>query len=95
MTTVKSFVKKNHGNMFIKVRSSFDGMTDGCEYASNPQFEPVEHQERMINNTLGINGAWFVRGGGDLVRPYEDDEFVGFDIYNCCGSFFIAIKKAA
>ena len=29
--TVKSFIKKNIDDMYINVRSSFDGMTDGLE----------------------------------------------------------------
>jgi len=27
-TTLKSFIKKNSDNLFVKVESSFDGMTD-------------------------------------------------------------------
>lgn len=93
MTTIKSFVKKNQNNLFLNIKSSFNGMVDGCDYYTNPQFEAVEHKESNLNNTLGINGAWFVRGGGDLLRAYEDEQFIGFDVYNCCGSFVIAIKK--
>jgi hypothetical protein len=94
MTTVKSFIKKNHGNLYLNVKSSFDGMTDGCEYHKNSQFEKVEHTEKHCDNTLGIAGAWFVRGrSGDLLTPFDNGEYVGFDVYNCCGTFIIAVKK--
>jgi hypothetical protein len=93
MTTVKSFVKKNQGKLFINKKSSFNGMVDGCDYHKNSQFEAVIEGEDNHNNTLGIKGAWFVRDGGDLVKPYEDSEYMGFEVYNCCGSFLLAVKK--
>ncbi len=95
MTTVKSFVKKNQGNLFINIKSSFNGMVDGCDYHKGSQFQKAEHKESNFDNTLGINGAWFVRGrSGDLITPFDNGEYVGFDIYNCCGTFVIAIKAA-
>lgn len=93
MATIKSFIKKNHGNLFLNIKSSFNGMVDGCDYHKGSQFEAVEHTESFSNNKLGVQGAWFVRDGGDLLRAYEDEQFIGFDVYNCCGSFIIAVKK--
>jgi hypothetical protein len=94
MTTIKSFIKKNHGNLFINIKSSFNGMVDGCDYHSGSKFEPVEHTESHFNNKLGVSGAWFVRGrSGDLISAYDDGEYFGYDVYNCCGTFVIAIKK--
>ena len=95
MATVKSFVKKNHGSMFINIKSSFNGMVDGCDYHKGSKFKEVEHKDTHLENTLGIHGAWFVRGrSGDSVSEYNDGCFIGYEIYNCCGSFILATKAA-
>tara|TARA_R100001463_G_scaffold74997_1_gene129023 strand:+ start:2270 stop:2554 length:285 start_codon:yes stop_codon:yes gene_type:complete len=92
-TTKHTFNKiAKQDNLFIKVKSSFNGMIDGCESYDN-DFEAVEKIERNIKNTHGINGAWLVNGGRDYFENYEDDNFKGIYVYNSCGSFVIATKK--
>jgi hypothetical protein len=94
LTTVKSFIRKNP-NLYINCKSRFDGMVDCVMPCDNQGFEPVELSDRNSSNTLGIEGAWFVLGGGDRFYPHEDDNFEGIEVYNCCGSFILATRKAA
>jgi hypothetical protein len=46
-------------------------------------------------NTLGYIGIWLVNSSGNWFKPYEDDQYIGFNVYNCCGEFTVAIKKSA
>ena len=89
-TTIKSFIRKNQESLHIKPLSSFDGMVD-CVMPSESGFSPVVKTESFLDYTLGINGAWFV--GRDSYSTYSDDSFVGFAVYNCCGSFIIAVPS--
>lgn len=56
-----------------------------------------EIERRIINseNTLGYQGIWLVGSSRDHFSPYEDENFTGFEVYNCCGSFVVAVKKEA
>mgnify|MGYP001171359634 CR=1 FL=1 len=91
MATVKSFIRKNEGRLYIRTLSAFDGMTDCCERCEDRSFQPA--QPGRHKETLGIAGAWFVGGSRDSLMPIEEGEFTGFHIYNCCGSFDLAIRK--
>jgi hypothetical protein len=89
-TNFKKLLKEK--NLFINVKSSFDGMVDGCE----PQykgFQPVKTTDLHIENTLGIEGLWLVNGGRDYFRAYEDEKLQGIEITNCCGRSIIAKEK--
>lgn len=95
LATVKSFIRKNP-NLYINCKSKFDGMVDCVMPCNNQGFEPIEPDPRgFCRNTLDIKGAWFVLGGGDRFYPHEDDNFEGIEVYNCCGSFILATRKAA
>lgn len=90
LATIKSFVKKNEGNLWINVKSSFDGMTDCVEslHRGFKQATKGDHYE----NSLGIQGAWFVGQSRDYFKEYHDPIFDGFEVYNSCGSFILATK---
>ena len=88
--TFNKLVKQN--NLFIKVKSAFNGMIDGCETFNNG-FEKAESTDHCIKNTYGINGAWLVNGGRDYFTHYENDTMIGLEVYNACGSFVLATKK--
>ena len=88
--TIKSFIKKNEGKLFIKKLSSFDGMQD-CVMPDNDSFSQVQKTRFHIPHTLGIKKAWFV--GGEHYTEYKDDTFAGYKVYNCCGSFILAVIK--
>lgn len=94
-STFKSFINKNIGNLFIKNRSSFDGMVD-CVMPIEGGFTPATASTRHSNSdkyTLGINGVWLVGSSRDYFTNFEDDEFIGIEVSNCCGDFILAIKK--
>ena len=88
--TLKSFIAKNRANLFIKQKSRFDGMCDGVVYDVNAGFKPARPSVSHMKNTLGIEGAWVV--GRDLISAYTADGFTGYDVYNCTGSFVLAVR---
>lgn len=93
MATVKSFIRKNADSLHILTKSSFDGMTDGCESTGQKEFSPVKKSEQFFKNNLGIAGAWFVGSSRDSIVPFDANGYTGFSIYNCCGSFTLAVKS--
>jgi len=92
LTTVKSFLKKNKGAIYINVKSSFDGMTDGCEMQTKG-FKLAQAAEQNFSDTLGIEGAWFVGSSRDYFTAYECGQFTGIEVYNSCGKFILAVQK--
>ena len=94
MATVKSFIKKNQGKLYIKNLSNFDGMVDCVMPCNDKGFRLAQAPEvgRNHENCLNIRGAWFVLGGGDRVYEFSDGQFEGYEIYNCCGNFFLAVE---
>lgn len=91
--TLKSFVKKNREQLFVNVKSKFDGMTDGCE-SRNAGFQAAEATNHEAH-TLGVKGIWLVGSSGNYFKPYSADGFEGIVVSNCCGHFVVAIRKAA
>jgi len=90
MATVKSFIKKNR-ELYIKCKSSFDGMTDCVEQNVGSTFQKANTTDMHTEKPLGINGAWFVGRSRDHFSEYNDGMYKGIEVYNCCGSFIIAI----
>jgi hypothetical protein len=93
LTTIKSFIKKN-SELYIKNLSNFDGMVDCVMPSQETGFRKAERKEWCSDNTLGIIRAWFVRNSRVSFEVYEDDYCKGYKVYNCCGSFILATKKA-
>jgi hypothetical protein len=93
LATIKSFIKKNSEILFISKDSSFSGMDDCVMPSGVAGFKIATKTDRNIDNTLGIDGAWIVKGSRDYFSKFENEDFIGFDVYNCCGSFKIAILK--
>ena len=95
LTTLKSFVKRNKDNLYVKVDSCFDGMTDGVEYDRNAAFKKSEHQgsEHLRENTLGYDGFYLVGSSRDYFNIVEENGFIGIEAYNCCGTSILAVKK--
>ena len=98
LATVKSFINKNRENLFINVKSSFDGMTDGVEQLHGG-FMPAKKDKTVsinsdyYNTTQGIEGVWFVGGSRDYIYPYNESGFTGYRVSNSCGVFILAIKS--
>ena len=93
LATVKSFLKKNEGKIYISQKSDFDGMQDCVVPVRDKSFTLAQAPSNPMKNNLGIRGAWFVFGSADSFSLYDDGEYYGFDVYNCCGNFIVAIKK--
>lgn len=94
LATLKSFVRKNSNKLYINLRSKFNGMTDGVESVGNSFCTATVNPDDVnISHTLGIAGAWIVGSSRDSLSQYEDDTFLGIDVYNSCGRFILAIKK--
>jgi hypothetical protein len=95
LATIKSFVKKNAGKLLISTGSRFDGSVDCVMPCADKSFTPVimnDDGEYMMKATLGIQGAWFVRDSRDYFTPFEKDGLVGYEVYNSCGCFSLAVK---
>ena len=87
----KSFVRKNRENLFVKEESRFDGQVD-CVMSVADDFSKAVAAEYNHTNNLGIAGVWLVGGGRDYFTPISEGGFVGYSVWNCCGSFIVAVK---
>lgn len=103
LATLKAFIRKNRSNLQIMCKSSFDCMTDCVEQNDNAAFRPIKpyddiHGVFKINdmekNTLGIAGVWLVGSSRDYIKEYSKDGMFGYEVYNCCGSFVLALNLA-
>lgn len=95
LATIKSFINNEMKNdkLYIASLSSFDGMVDCVMPSDDKNFKKAVKSERNSENDLGVAGAWFVKGSRDSFETFENDEFKGFEVYNCCGSFILATTK--
>jgi len=92
--TFKSFIRKNEGKLYIMCKSSFDGYDDCIRHAKNQSFNPVVKKEEFMENTLGIKGLWLIEyGSKNYFYNYEDENYTGIRVSNCCGSQIIAVQK--
>lgn len=93
LATIKAFVRRNTSSLYVQQRSRFDAMEDGVRNTPNPTFRLVPPTSIDMKNeqTLGIEGAWFVRDSRDCFEPFSMDGFTGYRVYNCCGSFLLAV----
>ena len=92
LATLKSFAKRNKERLFVKHLREFDGMTDGVEECRNKNWFPSS----LITSNYyrsGIDGIYTVGSSRDYFNLYEDSEYIGIKVYNCCGSSILAIKK--
>jgi hypothetical protein len=94
LSTIKSFINKNGTKLYINQKSKFNGMIDGVQEV-NGDFVPLTISKRKNpQNDLGFEGIWIVgSGSGNLFSFYEDKDFIGYEIYNCCGTFVLALPK--
>jgi hypothetical protein len=98
LSTIKSFIKKNEGNLWINILSDFNSQSDCVEsvktgWAKATKDTTQSKDSSYYEATMGINGAWFVRGGRDSFNPYNENGFSGYEVFNSCGSFLLAIKS--
>lgn len=94
----KSFVKKQAPVLYIKQYSKFDGMIDGTSYNQSPVFEKVNsyviqsYRDIVIRGDNGVLGMVF--RDGNLFSEYNDGQFEGIEVYNCCGNFVVGVQLA-
>jgi len=101
LATIKSFIKKNQakpgetGPLYIKVKSRFDGMVDMVTETKEDfkKLQWMDDANRINKYNLGFQGIWLVGQSRDYFTPYEDEQLKGYEVYNCCGTFILAIKK--
>ncbi len=90
-TTFKNFVEKNRANLQIRVRSAFDGMTDGCEACANTWGPATASELHCSNHTLGVSGIWLVGQSRDSYTPAIEAGMIVIKVYNCCGGFAVGV----
>jgi len=92
IATLKAFAKRNADKLFAKTESSFDGMTD-CVESVKGGFKPTKITERTGYFRTGIQGIYTVGSSRDYLTIYEDSIYFGIEVYNCCGTTILAVKK--
>lgn len=55
--------------------------------------EEVEASFFSNKNTLGYSGIWLVNSSRNHFNAFDNGEFEGIEVYNCCGSFVVATPK--
>ena len=94
-----NFVKKNAENLHMKVYAHFNGMVDMVENVEAPAFSKVvkvqfqEWRDVVLRAANDVSKIAF--RDGNSFDHYEDAEYQGIEVYNCCGKFVVAVKKAA
>ena len=89
--TVRSFVKRNEGKVFIKKTAEFDGMTDCVEQIMDNWHEAEYCLD--IRRGIGLKGVYII-DGRTYYFAYEDSEFVGYRYSNCVERGIIAVKRS-
>jgi hypothetical protein len=103
--TLKSFIKRNADNLFIKEVTRFDSMVD-CVTGTKSNFSKVDSAKinidnyitfangnESVNHTYGIEGLYLVGCSDDHFELINEDTFVGIRVFNCCGSSKLVIRK--
>ena len=60
LATLKTFIRKNQDNLYIKVKSSFDSNTD-CVMSTEDNFRKINGIDFTNKNTLGITENLFLK----------------------------------
>jgi len=94
LATLKTFLNKNASNIYIKVESRFDGMTD-CVERVEDEFRHVTRaeSEKVRDYDLGFSGLYLVGSSRDSISAFENEKYTGFHVYNCTGSCTVATPK--
>jgi hypothetical protein len=94
LATVKAFIRKNADNLYVSTLSDFDGMVDCITDCADKGFHKAELTNIHCKNTLGIHGCWFVGGSRNYFCKFENEQFAGIEVSNCCGRFILATTKS-
>ncbi len=94
-STIKSFILKNLNNLQLKILSEFDSMDD-CVRSVRKEFKKIEFEredKKILTERYnsGIKDAFFPRDSS--FTEFKEDNFIGYEIMNCCGRFVLAISE--
>lgn len=93
LATLKSFAKRNEGEIYAKEVSCFNGMVDMVENHENPKWLPSGLSEEKGYYRTGIQGIYTVGSSRDYFTLYDDGHYFGIEVYNSCGTSILAVKK--
>ena len=68
-------------------------MVDCVMPVANAEFVKAEASDRNEEYSLGIKGLWLVGSSRDYFTAFENDQYIGYEIDNCCGSQTVVIAK--
>ena len=93
LATLKAFARRNEGKIYAKEVSSFNGMIDGVDKSHDPSWKETKLTNETGYCQTGIQGIYTVGSSRDYFSLYEDEDFEGIEISNCCGVTILAVKK--
>jgi hypothetical protein len=93
ITKLKKFIKDNKNQLYIKDSYHFDGMVDGT-VDGDRTFIKAQEANRYMENNQGIAGVWLVGSSRDYITEFENDNFKGYEVYNACGCYTVAVRRA-
>lgn len=89
---LKKFVRDYRDVLEIRCESDFNGMSDCIEHNPDAKWQPATERDSVPEHTLGVRGVWIVGRSRDRISYFSSKGRVGFFVYNCCGSFTVAVK---
>jgi hypothetical protein len=92
LATLKSFAKRNAEHLYAKENSSFSGMSDMVENLTDPKWNKSAVTSDTGYYRTGIQGIYTVGSSRDSFGIYDDGEYFGITIYNCCGDSILAVN---
>ena len=92
LATLKSFARRNNSHLYVKDIRSFSGMTDAIEEVDDEFKETTITDDRSFFKT-GIVGLYTVGQSRDYFNIYEDENYEGIKLVNCCNTTILAKKK--
>jgi len=85
--TLNAFIAKAK-NLFVDQLSSFDGMEDMVTANKNPKISEVSKAD-----AIGHKGVYLVRSSRNSFTFFENENYYGIEVYNCCGCGVLMTEK--
>jgi len=92
LATLKAFARRNSDSLYHMTTRKFNGQTD-CEDDIEMDFMETEITDNKRYYETGIQGIYTVGSSRDYFRIYEDNNYFGISVSNCCGKTILAVKK--
>ena len=68
-------------------------MEDGVRPDEDTGFRIALRTDDHLAYSLGIKGAWFVGGSRNWFTAFDNGQYRGYEVSNCCGTFILAVKS--